>query len=51
MEGQKIFEVFETLTDAELMEISGGNGVDSYYQSWLSPLLDIGPEGDLYSHY
>ncbi|XOW22079.1 class IIb bacteriocin, lactobin A/cerein 7B family [Lactococcus cremoris] len=30
MEGQKIFEVFETLTDAELMEISGGGGLINY---------------------
>ena len=50
MEGQKIFEVFETLTGAELMEISGGGGLINYSQNYLSLVL-IGSGdiiGDIY---
>ncbi|MGL5450266.1 MAG: bacteriocin [Lactococcus cremoris] len=50
MEGQKIFEVFETLTDAELMEISGSGGLINYSQNYLSSVL-IGSGdiiGDIY---
>ncbi|CAL96755.1 hypothetical protein predicted by Glimmer/Critica [Lactococcus cremoris subsp. cremoris MG1363] len=50
MEGQKIFEVFETLTNAELMGISGGGGLINYSQNYLSSVL-IGSGdiiGDIY---
>ncbi|MDT2861584.1 bacteriocin class II family protein [Lactococcus lactis] len=49
MELQTIFEEFEVLTDEELMEVSGGTNTN--YQNWISPLLDIGSEGDIYSRY
>ena len=49
MELQTIFEEFEVLTDEELMEVSGGTNTN--YQNWISPLLDFGSEGDIYSRY
>ncbi|KKW70526.1 class IIb bacteriocin, lactobin A/cerein 7B family [Lactococcus cremoris] len=47
---KRFFEVFETLTNAELMGISGGGGLINYSQNYLSSVL-IGSGdiiGDIY---